>query len=75
MVEILSIDQMKTQFAEEWILVEDPQTDEALEVLSGKVLYHSRDRDEFDSKVLEFKPKRFAVLYLGEPPEDMGFLL
>ena len=28
-------------FVAEWVLVEDPQTNDALEVQSGKVRYHS----------------------------------
>jgi hypothetical protein len=75
MQKVLSISQIRDEFKSEWVLVEDPQTHEALEVLGGRVLYHSRNRDEFDRKVLEFKPKRFAVLYIGELPEDIGFLL
>ena len=71
----LTIAEIEAQFDSEWVLVEDPQTNEALEVQSGKVLYHSKNRDEFDRKVLEFRPKRFAVLFTGEPQQDMEFVL
>lgn len=71
----LTISEIESQFDSEWVLVEDPQTNEALEVQSGKVLYHSPNRDEFDRKVLEFRPKRFAVLFTGEPQEGMEFVL
>ena len=55
--------------------MEDPKTNEALEIESGKVLYHSKNRDEFDRKVLQFRPKRFAVLFTGKPQEGMEFVL
>jgi hypothetical protein len=71
----LTITEIELQFDSEWVLLEDPQTNEALEVQSGKVLYHSKDRDEFDRKALEFHPKRFAVLYTGQPSEEMEFAL
>lgn len=71
----LSIAEIEAQFEAEWVLVEDPQTNEALEVQSGRVLYHSRNRDEFDRKALEFHPKRFAVLFTGQPSEEMEFVL
>ncbi len=71
----LTIAEIESQFDSEWVLVEDPQTNEALEVQSGRVLYHSKNRDEFDRKVLEFRPKRFAVLFTGKPQEDMEFVL
>ena len=71
----LTIAEIESQFASEWVLVEDPQVDEALEVHGGRVLFHSPDRDEFDRKVLEFRPKRFAVLFTGQPQEGMEFVL
>ncbi len=75
MDDILTIAEIESQFNSEWVLIEDPQTNESLEVQSGKVLYHGKDRDEFDRKVLEFRPKRFAVLYTGKIPEGMEFVL
>ncbi len=71
----LTITEIESQFDSEWVLVEDPQTNDALEVQSGKVLYHSKNRDEFDRKALEFHPKRFAVLFTGQPGEEMEFVL
>ena len=75
MDKMLTISEIKSQFDSEWVLVEDPQINEALEVQSGKVLYHSANRDEFDRKALEFRPKRFAVLFTGKPQEGMEFVL
>ena len=34
MSEILSIDEIKSRFDAQWVLVEDPQLDESLQVLS-----------------------------------------
>jgi len=41
MEEVLTITQIEARFDSDWILVGDPQTNEALEVQSGKVLWHS----------------------------------
>ena len=65
MDEVLTREQIESRFQSEWVLVEDPQTNEALEVQGGKVLYHSKDRDEFDRKAIELRPKRSAILYTG----------
>jgi len=46
MDEVLTIAEIQSRFDSEWVLVEDPQTNEALEVQSGTVCYHSKDRDE-----------------------------
>jgi hypothetical protein len=75
MSDILTIAQIEAQFESEWVLVEDPQTDEALEVQSGKVRWHSKDRDEVYRKAVELRPKRFAMLYTGRMPEDTAVVL
>lgn len=75
MGEVLTIAEIKSAYESEWVLVEDPQTNADLEVQSGTVLYHSKDRDKFDRKVLGFHPRRFAVLYTGEVPEGMVLVL
>jgi hypothetical protein len=72
---LLSIDEINTRFDSEWILLEDPQTDEALRVLGGKVAAHSRDRDEVYRFAAETRPKRFAILYTGEPLANTAIVL
>jgi hypothetical protein len=46
MGKIMTLAEIESQFESEWVLVEDPQTNEALEVQSGTVRHHSKDRDE-----------------------------
>lgn len=75
MDKMLTIKEIESQFDSEWVLLEDPQTNDALEVQSGKVLFHSKHRDEFDRKALEFHPKRFAVVFTDQPNEEMEFAL
>jgi hypothetical protein len=75
MDEVLTVGEMESRFVGEWLLVEDPQTDEALEVRSGKVRFHSKDRDEVYRKAIELRPERFAVLYTGSIPKDAAVVL
>ena len=75
MDEVLTIGEMEAEFDSEWILVENPQTDEALKVKGGRVLWHSPDRDEVYRKAVELRPRRFAVLYTGRMPEDTAIVL
>ena len=70
----MTIDEIKSSFDSEWVLVGDPVTDEALNVLRGKVLHHSKDRDEVYRKGIELRPKRVAILYLGRP-KGMAFVV
>ncbi|MBI4641683.1 MAG: hypothetical protein HY731_13380 [Candidatus Tectomicrobia bacterium] len=75
MDDVLTIAQIEAQFESEWILIEDPQTNDALEVQSGRVRWHSKDRDEVYRKAVELRPKRFAMLYTGEMPKDTAIVL
>lgn len=75
MDEVMTVVQIEGQFESEWVLIEDPQTDEALEVKSGKVRWHSKDRDEVYGKAIELRPKRFALLYTGKMPKDTAIVL
>ncbi len=75
MDEVLTISQIERQFDSEWVLVENPQTNQDMEVQAGKVLWHSRDRDEVYRKAVELRPKRFAMLYTGKMPKDTAIVL
>lgn len=75
MDQVLNISEIRSRFASEWVLVENPQSDDDLEVRSGTVLWHSRDRDEVYRKAVELRPGRFAVLYTGELPRDAAIAL
>jgi len=75
MDEVMAVAQIEAQFKSEWVLVEDPQTNDALEVQSGKVRCHSKDRDEVYRKAIELRPKRFAVLFTGKMPKDTAIVL
>jgi hypothetical protein len=52
-----------------------PETDESLQVLSGVVHWHSKDRDELYRKAIELKPRSFATLCFAEIPDDMVVVL
>ena len=71
----MTIQEMESQFDGEWVLVEDPQTNESLEVVSGNVVHHSKDRDEVYRTAVALKPKRCAVLYTGQIPDNTAVVL
>jgi hypothetical protein len=62
MDEVLTIAEIEAKFDAEWILIENPSTDKALEVRSGTVRWHDKDRDEVYRRAVEIRPKRFAVV-------------
>lgn len=75
MSEILTMAEIKARYAPDWVLIGEPQTDESQQLLGGKVLFHSPDRDEVYEKAIELRPGYFAFRFLGEVPEDMVFVL
>ena len=75
MNEVLTAAEIAARFESEWVLVEEPETDETLTVRRGRVRWHSRDRDEVYRKAVELRPGRFAILYTGRIPEDSAVVL
>lgn len=71
----MTLSEMKSRFHSEWILIGDPDTDSALNVRGGKVLCHSKDRDEVYQKAISLRPLRSAFTYTGRIPEDMEIIL
>ena len=75
MSEVMSLVEIRAQFESEWVLLEDPETTETLEVKAGKILWHSKDRDEVYRRARELRPKHSAILYTGSLPEGTEVVL
>lgn len=75
MNETLTRNEIETRFPSEWLLIADPEADEYLNVVRGKVVAHSTNRDEVDRKAVELRLKHSAFLYTGEVPEDVVIIL
>lgn len=71
----LTISEIRSRYDREWVLLEDPQVDDNLEILRARVTFHSKDRDEVDRKALELRPKHAAFLYIGTMPKDAAIVL
>lgn len=75
MYEEMTVEEMEARFDSEWVLVEAPRTNDALEVLGGTVIHHSKDRDEVYREAVALRSERCAVLYTGEIPEGVAVVL
>lgn len=75
MPETMTRAEMEARYPGEWVLIGDPVTSPLLEVLSGTVLVHSADRDEFDREALKATGTRFAILCFVQIPDDEIFIL
>jgi hypothetical protein len=75
MDEILTLGEIEERFDSEWVLIGDPELDENLEVVRGKVVFHSKDRDEVYRKDMELRLGSAAYLFTGKIPEDTAIVL
>ena len=75
MTKILTIAEIEKRYDAEWVLVGDPVKDAWLRVRRGRVLAHSKDRDDVYRAAVKLRPKRSAILYLGKLPEDAAIIL
>jgi hypothetical protein len=72
---IMTAEEIKSSFVSEWVLIQDPKLTESMEVKAGKVVFHSKDRDEVYRKAIELRPKRFAMLFTGKLPKGTAIVL
>ena len=75
MDEILTLAEIEDRYPSEWVLVADPELDDELRVVRGKVVCHSKDRDEVYQKDIELRLSDAAYLYTGEIPKDTVVVL
>jgi hypothetical protein len=75
MNEVLHLEEIEQCFTAEWVLLEAPATAPLHQIISGKVLWHSKDRDELYAKALELRPQHAAILYTGSIPASMAIVL
>ncbi len=75
MEEIMSIQEMRSRYPAEWLLIAYTELDEEMNVIRGEVLAHSPDRDEIYRQLLLMKGKSVAIEYAGTIPEDLAVVL
>lgn len=75
MDDVMTLDEINSRFESEWILIADPEVDENLEVVRGRVVIHSKDRDEVDRKAIELRLKSSAYHYTGQIPEGTAIVV
>ena len=71
----LTIEQIKARYASQWVVIADPVVNDALEVLSGRVVSHGCDRATVYQTARTSGTRDFACLYTGEPSVDTIFEL
>jgi hypothetical protein len=71
----LTINEIEARFDGEWVLIEDPVTNAALEVERGRVRFHSREQQDLYKKAKELGLHRWAVVFAGKMPHKTEYAL
>ena len=68
--ELLTIEEIKQKYPDEWLLLIDCRLSKNTELKSGKVVVHSKCRDDIH-KALKNYSGRLAIHYAGEIPDNL----
>lgn len=75
MSEIMTFADMKLRYDGEWVLINYTETDENLQVVKGKVLAHSPNKEDIYYALKSLKDQPLAIEYMGEIPDNLAFIL
>lgn len=64
------IEKIKKRFPKEWLLIADYELDKVGHLLRGRVIAHSKTRDEIYQKQMNIKGP-LAIRYSGPIPKDL----
>ena len=78
MEEIVNIAEVEKQFQDEWLLFDVTETDEVDRPVKGKLMCHSKSRDEIHEVLMAYhdQQKHFYIDFAGDPiPPDVVVIL
>ncbi len=75
MSEIMTFEEIKLRYDGEWVLIAYTETDEDLQVVKGKVIAHSANKENIYQALESATDQPLAIEYMGSVPEDLAFIL
>ena len=72
---ILTLEEIVNKYPNEWVLIAYNELDENLNVVRGKVLANSQNRDDIYDLLLSTKDISVATKYTGKIPEHIAMVL
>jgi hypothetical protein len=73
--ELLMIEEIEARYDGEWVLLVDRESTPLHEVKRGRLVCHSKEKDELHRVAMQLRPKRAAILFIGHGPEDVEYVL
>jgi hypothetical protein len=72
----MTLEEIKQQYANEWVLIEFSQLDENLDLVDGQVVAHSDSHDVILAELEKHAGKQMMIEYTGEDlPVDFTYAL
>ena len=68
---VMTMTEIEKECGGEWVLLEDPYENDRSQVAGGKLLAHSKNREEVYAEAMKLRPKNSAVLYMGPMPDNL----
>jgi hypothetical protein len=75
MSELLTLDEMKQHYPNEWLLIDCTELDENLNIIRGKILAHSSHKEDLYQPLSSAHATTTAIEYAGDIPEDLALML
>ena len=72
---VLTYKEIKQRYPDEWLLIADAVMDDEMNIVRGKVVAHSKDRDEVYRALLTVPGQRISIEYTGEAPANWAVIL
>ncbi len=65
------ISELKRRYPKEWLLLTHVVTDELTHPVKGKLVAHSKNRDEIYARLKTVRGKHLGIEYTGKIPKDL----
>ncbi len=72
--EILTIEEIKEKYPNEWVLIEYEEIDSEFNVIKGHVITHAPVKEVIYKFLMETKGKNIVIEYTGRIPEDLAVM-
>jgi hypothetical protein len=71
----MTLEEIKQQYPNQWVLIEFTQLDDELRVVDGEVIAHSPSRHEIDNQLATLRNEKIAVEFTGEGDTGEVYLI
>lgn len=71
----MTLTEIEQHYHDEWVLIEFTELDDDLNIIDGKVVAHSPNKEDVEEKMMQMKGRNFSLRYVGEFPDDYAIVL